>query len=232
MDEARRLNNHYIGTEHLLLGLVREGEGIAAGVLESLGASLDAIQLRVLDVVANAPPALVVPTPEPPVPPATPEDVRHATPEILPPPAAAPSQRQAKGSLPCDRPDLGVGRATPHVSGGRRPREPQAVLVDDRGRPGCDDRNFGRDDKGTQGQTGPLYAAAFPFAALDGGTITAQGEQGDHSSRPFACLPRISGAFAHSPPCLRKCRTRTPTRMARRRCARRWLPTPRFSRHR
>ena len=35
VDEARRLDHHYIGTEHLLLGLVREGEGIAAGVLES-----------------------------------------------------------------------------------------------------------------------------------------------------------------------------------------------------
>ena len=41
VDEARRLNHHYIGTEHLLLGLVREGEGIAAGVLESLGVSLE-----------------------------------------------------------------------------------------------------------------------------------------------------------------------------------------------
>ena len=37
VDEARRLNHHYIGTEHILLGLIREGEGIAAGVLESLG---------------------------------------------------------------------------------------------------------------------------------------------------------------------------------------------------
>jgi hypothetical protein len=37
VDEARRLNHHYIGTEHLLLGLIREGEGIAAGVLHSLG---------------------------------------------------------------------------------------------------------------------------------------------------------------------------------------------------
>ena len=37
IDEARRLGHNYIGTEHLLLGLVREGEGIAAGVLESLG---------------------------------------------------------------------------------------------------------------------------------------------------------------------------------------------------
>src|SRR3989304_957129 len=41
VDEARRLGHHYIGTEHVLLGLVREGEGIAAGVLESLGVSPD-----------------------------------------------------------------------------------------------------------------------------------------------------------------------------------------------
>ena len=40
VDEARRLGHSYIGTEHLLLGLVREGEGIAAGVLESLGVNL------------------------------------------------------------------------------------------------------------------------------------------------------------------------------------------------
>jgi ATP-dependent Clp protease ATP-binding subunit ClpA len=40
VDEARRLNHHYVGTEHMLLGLVREGEGIAAGVLESLGVNI------------------------------------------------------------------------------------------------------------------------------------------------------------------------------------------------
>jgi ATP-dependent Clp protease ATP-binding subunit ClpA len=40
VDEGRRLNHHYVGTEHLLLGLIREGDGIAAGVLESLGISL------------------------------------------------------------------------------------------------------------------------------------------------------------------------------------------------
>src|SRR5438477_10496291 len=44
VDEARRLNHHYIGTEHLLLGLVREGEGIAAGVLESLGVNLERVR--------------------------------------------------------------------------------------------------------------------------------------------------------------------------------------------
>jgi len=54
MDEARRLNNHYIGTEHLLLGLVREGEGIAAGVLESLGVSLEKVRQQVMQVVASS----------------------------------------------------------------------------------------------------------------------------------------------------------------------------------
>ena len=42
--EARRLGHSYIGTEHLLLGLVREGEGIASGVLESLGVNLDNVR--------------------------------------------------------------------------------------------------------------------------------------------------------------------------------------------
>ena len=39
-DEAIRFNHNYIGTEHLLLGLVREGEGVAARVLDSLGVEL------------------------------------------------------------------------------------------------------------------------------------------------------------------------------------------------
>ena len=41
VDEARRLNHNYVGTEHLLLGLLREGEGVAGGVLESLGINLE-----------------------------------------------------------------------------------------------------------------------------------------------------------------------------------------------
>jgi ATP-dependent Clp protease ATP-binding subunit ClpC len=44
VDEARKLGHSYIGTEHLLLGLVREGEGIASGVLESLGVNLDNVR--------------------------------------------------------------------------------------------------------------------------------------------------------------------------------------------
>lgn len=51
VDEARRLSHHYIGTEHLLLGLAREGNGIAADVLASLGVSLDQVRRRTQDVM-------------------------------------------------------------------------------------------------------------------------------------------------------------------------------------
>ena len=51
VDEAGRLNHPYIGTEHLLLGLVREGEGIAAGVLESQGVSLGKVRSQVVYVL-------------------------------------------------------------------------------------------------------------------------------------------------------------------------------------
>ncbi len=40
VDEARQMNHDYIGTEHLLLGLIREGEGIAAGILQSIDVTL------------------------------------------------------------------------------------------------------------------------------------------------------------------------------------------------
>ena len=49
IDEARRLSHHYIGTEHILIGLMREGEGVAAGVLVSLGVDEE----RVRDEVAR-----------------------------------------------------------------------------------------------------------------------------------------------------------------------------------
>jgi ATP-dependent Clp protease ATP-binding subunit ClpA len=52
VDEARRLNHHFIGTEHLLLGLVREGEGIAAGVLESLGVNLERVRTNTILVLS------------------------------------------------------------------------------------------------------------------------------------------------------------------------------------
>jgi len=57
VDEARRLGHHYIGTEHLLLGLVREGEGIAAGVLESLGVNLEKVRAETVRVLAQLGPS-------------------------------------------------------------------------------------------------------------------------------------------------------------------------------
>jgi len=52
--EALRLEHNYIGTEHILLGLVREGEGLAAMVLTRLGADLGAVRARVLDELRRA----------------------------------------------------------------------------------------------------------------------------------------------------------------------------------
>jgi len=54
MGEAQHLGSPYIGTEHLLLGLVREGRGIAAGVLQSMGVSLEKVNQQVMQVVTTA----------------------------------------------------------------------------------------------------------------------------------------------------------------------------------
>jgi ATP-dependent Clp protease ATP-binding subunit ClpC len=51
--EALQLGHNYIGTEHLLLGLIREGEGVAAQVLEKLGASLDRVRDEVIKIVSR-----------------------------------------------------------------------------------------------------------------------------------------------------------------------------------
>jgi ATP-dependent Clp protease ATP-binding subunit ClpA len=53
VDEARRMGHHYIGTEHLLLGLLHEGEGIACGVLESLGVNLERARGAVIQALAS-----------------------------------------------------------------------------------------------------------------------------------------------------------------------------------
>jgi ATP-dependent Clp protease ATP-binding subunit ClpA len=52
-DEARLLNHNYIGTEHILLGLIHEGEGVAAEALESLGISLDAVRQQVEEIIGQ-----------------------------------------------------------------------------------------------------------------------------------------------------------------------------------
>jgi hypothetical protein len=52
-EEARRLDHNYIGTEHILLGLIHEGEGVAAKALESLGISLDAVRQQVEEIIGQ-----------------------------------------------------------------------------------------------------------------------------------------------------------------------------------
>jgi ATP-dependent Clp protease ATP-binding subunit ClpC len=51
VDEARLLNHHYIGTEHILLGLIREGNGIGAGVLESFELRLQEVRAKIIQVL-------------------------------------------------------------------------------------------------------------------------------------------------------------------------------------
>ncbi len=57
VDEARRMNHTYIGTEHLLIGLLREGEGVAAGVLESLGVTLEKVRGETHRILSHSTPA-------------------------------------------------------------------------------------------------------------------------------------------------------------------------------
>jgi ATP-dependent Clp protease ATP-binding subunit ClpC len=57
VDEARRMNHTYIGTEHLLIGLLREGEGVAAGVLESLGVTLEKVRGETHRILSHSAPA-------------------------------------------------------------------------------------------------------------------------------------------------------------------------------
>lgn len=58
-DEARQLGHNYIGTEHLLLGLIREGEGVAARVLENLGVDLNKIRSNVVKMLGESKPQSV-----------------------------------------------------------------------------------------------------------------------------------------------------------------------------
>jgi ATP-dependent Clp protease ATP-binding subunit ClpC len=52
-EEARMLNHNYIGTEHILLGLIHEGEGVAAKALESLGISLEGVRQQVEEIIGQ-----------------------------------------------------------------------------------------------------------------------------------------------------------------------------------
>ncbi len=52
-EEARMLSHNYIGTEHILLGLIHEGEGVAAKALESLGISLEAVRQQIDEIIGH-----------------------------------------------------------------------------------------------------------------------------------------------------------------------------------
>ena len=52
-EEARMLNHNYIGTEHILLGLIHEGEGVAAKALESLGIALEGVRQQVEEIIGR-----------------------------------------------------------------------------------------------------------------------------------------------------------------------------------
>ena len=56
IDEARQMGHNYIGTEHLLLGLLREGEGVAAGVLESLGITMERARAETVHILSQGVP--------------------------------------------------------------------------------------------------------------------------------------------------------------------------------
>ncbi len=55
VEESRQLGHNYVGTEHLLLGLIREGEGVAAQVLIALGANLERVRQQVINMLGGAP---------------------------------------------------------------------------------------------------------------------------------------------------------------------------------
>ena len=65
LEEARRLNHHYVGTEHLLLGLVRYNDGVAIKVLQRLGVGPDQIQRRTQRMIQDSPQRSVPPPPFP-----------------------------------------------------------------------------------------------------------------------------------------------------------------------
>ena len=55
LEEARQLGHNYIGTEHLILGLIREGEGVAGRVLENLEVDLSKVRTQVIKILGDAP---------------------------------------------------------------------------------------------------------------------------------------------------------------------------------
>ncbi len=96
VDEARKLGHHYIGTEHLLLGMIRQPEGIATEVFRRIGVSADEVRRETMHVLQDP----TIPTPEPAIP--------DSTPTIpIPDPAAAPEaseETHRTGAITYSRP--------------------------------------------------------------------------------------------------------------------------------
>src|SRR5258708_20078555 len=67
-EEARQLNHNYVGTEHILLGLIREGDGVAAKALAATGISLDKARREAQAIIGPAPQPPPDHTPSPPPP--------------------------------------------------------------------------------------------------------------------------------------------------------------------
>jgi hypothetical protein len=113
--EAQRFNHSHIGTEHILLGLVHEGQGIAAGVLESLGVQLASVRAEVIRVL-SAPPSSGEPapgrTPAPPAPPSPRPVTSHggARPTGAPPPPPGAWMWEGSADLGELQDVIGVGR--------------------------------------------------------------------------------------------------------------------------
>jgi ATP-dependent Clp protease ATP-binding subunit ClpA len=87
VDEARRMNHHYIGTEHLLLGLLREGDGIGAGVLESLGVRFEQARRETLKVLKDGSSGMQVTSP--PMPRESESPVAESEPKLICPSCGA-----------------------------------------------------------------------------------------------------------------------------------------------
>jgi ATP-dependent Clp protease ATP-binding subunit ClpC len=98
IEEARHLNHNYVGTEHLLLGLIREHDGTAAKVLTNLGLTRDRVREEVLRLIGHAP-ALERATPVlPPIDQGPTEPMAEA-PAAAPPPPGPKRERESKRSI-------------------------------------------------------------------------------------------------------------------------------------
>jgi ATP-dependent Clp protease ATP-binding subunit ClpC len=102
IDEAKRLGHNYIGTEHILLGLIRNGEGVATGVLDMLGVSLEQIKTNVMRVIRQGGTG-------------TGSTSGSGSTTTTPAPERTTSQSSSSSSSKSDAPEKGKGGKTPYL---------------------------------------------------------------------------------------------------------------------